>query len=313
VQPLWPQDYENYLHGGTNGFMLILINKRVAMKNNQKGIGAVVIIVIIAVVAAIGVGAYFVFNRGKEVATNAVSSVVKNAETQKALDDCKKEYNDEDLCKGLSNFVGLKQYQTTMTSTGSGAMNFAMEVDGEKTYTKQTFNGKTLETITIGNTTYTKDNSDGKWWKQVFETTKPTATADDFKFDTNIGDTTTKTTYTKIGEEPCDKLTCIKYKITDSGSTDTQYIWIDTKDHLVRKWSTESKDGSKTEMTYTYNKKSVDAPTNTKDASPTQMVVPADFYSGMTSSTDSSSESSQPNWSDTGADSGMSEEVPAEE
>lgn len=292
--------------------MLILINKRIVMKDNQKGIGAVVIIVIIAVIAVIGAGAYFVFNRGKEVATNAVSNVVKSAETQKAFDDCKKEFNDEDLCKGLSNFVGLKQYQTTMTSNESGGMSFTFEIDGDKTYSKQTFSGKTLESITQGNTVYTKDNSDGKWWKQVFETPK-SSIADELVLDTNFTDEATKTTYTKVGQEACDKLTCNKYKVTEASSKDTQFIWIDTKDNLIRRMSIESSDGSKTEISYTYNKKSIDIPNNTKDASPTQMVVPADFYSGMTSSTDSSSGSSQSDSYDFSSDTGMNEEIPTEE
>lgn len=286
------------------------------MKNNQKGIGAVVVIVIIVVILAISGVGYLVLKKGGKIATNTVANVVKSAESQKAYDDCKKEFSDEDLCKALSNFTGLKQYQTTMTTTGSGAMSIAMEVDGEKTYMKQTLSGKSLETIRIGNTTYTKDNTDGKWWKQVFETTKPTTSTDDYKFETNIDNTKTKTTYTKVGQEACDKLTCLKYKITETGSTDTQYIWIDTKDHLVRKWATESSDGSKTEATYSYNKKSVDAPSNTKDASPTQSVVPADFYSSMMSESTSTNTNTQTqsNWTDSQTtDSGMTEETPTEQ
>lgn len=280
------------------------------MKSNQKGLGAVLIIVVLVVLVAIGAAGYFVLRKSGDVASNAVSSVVESAETKKALDECKKAYSDEDLCKALSNFIGLKQYQTTMTSSESGGLSFTIEVDGDKTYSKQTLNGKTIESISQGNTVYTKDNTDGKWWKQVFETPKSSIT-DDLKLDTNFTDEATKTTYTKIGQEACDKLTCNKYKVTETSSKDTQYIWIDTKDNLIRRMSVESSDGSKTEISYTYNKKSIDIPNNTKDASPTQSVVPMDFYSGMNSTTTSgntmdSGDSSQ-------SDMMMEEEAPVEE
>lgn len=296
------------------------------MRGNQKGIGAVVIIIIVLVIVAVGGAGYFVMKRGGDALSNAASTVVTSAETQKALDDCKKEYNDSDLCKALSNFVGSKQYQTTFISTGSGSnMTYSMEIDGDKTYMKNTISGKSLETIRIGNITYTKDNTDGKWWKQVFESSAVTSSNDDYKFDTNLNNTTNKTTYTKLGQEACDKLTCIKYKISETNSKDVQYIWIDTKDHLMRKWSTESSDGSKMEAVYSYNKKSVDAPSSTKDASPTQNVIPADYTAAMMSSmgtngsttdngsgsgfddTTSSNPGSEEQSTDNGDDSGMEE------
>lgn len=259
------------------------------MKGNQKGVGAVVIIIIVLVIAAVGGAGFFVMKKSGKVLTSTAATVVSNAETVKALDDCKKEFNDENLCKALSNFVGSKQYQTTMTSTSGGSnMTYTLEIDGDKTYMKNTISGKSLETIRIGNTTYTKDNTDGKWWKQVFNTTATASSTDDYKFDTNINDTTNKTTYTKIGQEACDKLTCIKYKVTETASKDIQYIWIDTKDYLMRKWSTESSDGTKMEAVYSYNKKSVDAPGSTKDASTTQNVMPSDYMSAMSSTTSSS-------------------------
>ena len=251
------------------------------MKNNQRGVGAVLIIVIIAAVLAVGAGAYFVFNRSKDVATNAVETVANNAEKQKAFDDCKQVYADEDLCRALSNFMNNKQFQVSMSSMDASGMTFSIDFDSDKTYSKQTFGDKTLETIIDGNTTYTKDPTDGKWWKQVSETSV-TSIADDLKFDFTSTEETSKTTYTKIGEEPCGNLTCIKYQVIEKESTDKQFIWIDTKDHLVRKWASESSDGTKTEATYTYDKKSVDIPTNTKDAAAGQSVIPADFYSGMT-------------------------------
>jgi outer membrane lipoprotein-sorting protein len=264
------------------------------MKSDSRGNTAVIIVVIL-VLAIVGSTGFYLLKKNGKVLTSATKTVVSSVETQKAFDDCKKEFSDDDLCKALSNFIGTKQYQTTMTTTSGGSsLTYTLEIDGDKTYTKQNFSGKSLETIHIGNTTYTKDNNDGKWWKQVFETTKSNTT-DDLKFDTNISSTDTKTTYTKVGEEACDKLTCVKYKVVDAGSKDTQYIWIDKKDHLMRKWSTESSDGAKTDAIYSYNKKSVDAPNSTKDASPTQSVIPADFYSGMNFGNSNGGSSSQTN------------------
>lgn len=259
------------------------------MKRDQSGIGVAIIIIIVFVLAAIAGAAYFVFNRESNTVKNSATSVVSKAENQKALEQCKKEYNDDDLCKALSNFMGSKQYQTTMTSAGGGSNYSYIEVDGDKTYTKYTVNGKSVETIAVGDTRYTKDNSDNKWWKQVFKSDSKTDMTDDLKFDTNFDNSTVKTTYAKIGQEACDKLTCVKYKVTESNSKDIQYIWIDTKDHLIRKWSIESADGSKMESSYTYNKKSIDIPKDTKEASPTQNVIPTDINSAMMNSQSSNS------------------------
>lgn len=81
------------------------------------------------------------------------------------------------------------------------------------------------------------------------------------------GDNGQKLEYKKIGTEKCDKLSCYKYQIVDSQkSTETDFIWFDTKDFLLRRATVnDSKAGTNVEMTVTYASVVISAPSPTKD------------------------------------------------
>jgi hypothetical protein len=135
-----------------------------------------------------------------------------------------------------------------------------------------TDNGKeTMNMITVGDTTYSKDYADNKWWKKTDNkkqndvlTSKTTP-----DYEKNFKDTTVedKTTYKKITKEACGKLQCLKYQIIDPSNTESaEYIWFDNKEYLLRKTRSEGQDGSVSEQTYVYDKISIKEPSPTKEA-----------------------------------------------
>jgi hypothetical protein len=85
------------------------------------------------------------------------------------------------------------------------------------------------------------------------------------------------TTYKNLGTEACEKLTCYKYQVIDTGvPDDTQYIWFDNKDYQLRRTRYEGKDGSVSESTYSYNKFNITVPSPVKELGKNQYLVPGD-------------------------------------
>jgi hypothetical protein len=203
--------------------------------------------------------------------------------------------NDKDLCKFMSNFKGLENMSAKSTATIEGKKTEStMEIQGEdKSHITSSVDGKEESNyISIGNTTYMKDYTDGKWWKTTVDT-KDTSGSEktDWKgeFEKSINDSADKTTYKKIGKEACGSLTCLKYQVIDPQNTEsTEYIWFDTKNYSLRKTRSESK-GSVTETTFTYDGVNITAPSPTKD-----MTNPEDVYSSLLKNATPSSPSGNP-------------------
>jgi outer membrane lipoprotein-sorting protein len=190
---------------------------------------------------------------------------------------------DKNICKFMASWQTHEYYTVKMKSTGG-------EADSESTYKSQgdnkfhmivsaTASSPAYETITIDKAMYTKAPN-GVWWKQVLKDDEPTNTPD-FSFDDsddaeNSDEPAAKTTYKNLGTETCGNLTCHKYQVITPGSEDTEYIWFDTKDYQLRKQRTESKDGSVTESTFSYEKIAITAPSPVKELGPNQYLVPGE-------------------------------------
>lgn len=251
------------------------------MNKSQRGSGhpLVILAIIVAVIGVAGAG-YFVFNKNKDKASDSVASGLTKAEVSQLKEECKKEYNDDDLCKFLSTWADMKDYQSTITTNDeNGASVMTMVLNDDKSQLIIATNAtESFNVISIGKTTYTKDPSDGKWWKQVSPDTEVESTVDDYKFDTandkstESGDTTT---YASKGKEACGDRSCFKYQVVDSVEKDTiQFVWFDDKDYLLRRWSYEYKDGNKSDSVYTYDSVKVDEPSPIKEVPAGQVVMP---------------------------------------
>lgn len=241
--------------------------KRKLLKK-QRGISKVFIIVgIVVLLVAVG-GGYTLLSKAGVSLPSASLPLNPN---------CK--FNDPDLCKFINNFKVLGSYSVKSTSTPKSGpkVDSLFEISGEdKSHIVLSENSKeTYNVINIGNTTYTKDFADNKWWKQVAKAEKTDASIDirdEFKKTETAED---KTTYKKVGKEVCGTRNCFKYEVIDpTNSNSTEFIWFDDRDYLLRKTRSEAKGGEVTEAEYTYDKVNITAPSPTKDAPANQMIVP---------------------------------------
>jgi hypothetical protein len=245
--------------------------------DHQRGIAHVgLIILVIAVLAAVGGIGYFVMNKNKagSAADSAASSVTEKAIEAAAKAECAKN-NDKDLCKFMTSWKASKQYR--IVSTDSTGAKSTIEIDGDKSHMVMT-GEMAYESIVIDKTIYTK--SGNTWYKQTIkdpaqnlsESIKP-------EFEDTEDDTTAptedKSVYRKIGKEDCGKLTCFKYEVIDKDNADEkQLIWFDDKDYQLRKSRSESKDGTSSEQTYEYTGVKISAPSPVKELGPNQYIMP---------------------------------------
>lgn len=234
-----------------------------------KGISKTVVLVIVAIVLVAGGGFYFITQRGGGV-SNPLSSMMG-----KALNpNC--EYKDPDLCKFFNNFKELENYSMMTTSKSGGTtMESKFESQGkDKSHIVSSESGKeNMNMITIGDTTYTKDFSDNKWFKHTY---KPDPNITPIKAESDVKDTfddkkqiEDKTEYKAQGKEACGNLTCFKYQVVspqDDGAT--TYIWFDDREYMLRKQTTTDKDGNSTESTFAYDAVSITEPSPVKEGEP---------------------------------------------
>ena len=128
--------------------------------------------------------------------------------------------------------------------------------------------------MTINDTTYVKDYSDNKWWKQTKkevpvqkDNTQNTPIKQDFENIVSQPTPMPSKEPQKIGEEPCPNipsLTCYKYSEVDAfmGSTSKTIFWFDNKDYLRRKESQENGEGW---SEFEYDNINIQAPSPTKE------------------------------------------------
>lgn len=234
---------------------------------SQKGLAPIAIIIVVVLAA---VGGYFLLNKSGG-SVGLPGGVALNS-------NCK--YNDPDLCKFINNFKLTNSYSAkSITTDKSGAKTQSTfeSVGDNKTHMLLSQNGKeNYNVITITDTTYTKDYTDNKWWKQKQpKEEKKVENQSNPVEEITKSETEDKTTYKKIGMEACGSMQCFKYQIIDPANTDTtEYIWFDNSQYMLRRERGESKDGTITETALSYNGVSINEPSPTKDAKPDQIILP---------------------------------------
>lgn len=249
---------------------------------DQRGIGHVVEIVIIAIIV-LGVGGFIawrVWGTQQSNGTNNSTNSEAQSALQQAIANATCDYDDKDLCKFMTSWrlnsdIKVESKQTvdgqttssTYSSTNNGA-NFHLVMD---------VNGMPYEGITIGTTQYTKDNTDGSWWKQTIEVAEAAEASSDYDYEFDEpGDSTAtnQTSYKKLGTEQCGSLTCFKYQIVDPSNPQlNQYIWFDNQTYQMRRMLMEDSTSS-TDQTFSYENISVVAPSPTKDLPEGSYLVP---------------------------------------
>ncbi len=238
------------------------------MSGNRKGFAPLLVIVIVAVVAL--VGGYFLVKSGS-ITIPGVSQLVAPRATEKDFEFI----SDPLIRKHFVAMANATAYRIKSSSSGRGEIISTSEIqlsgNDFKYKTTESQNGKEVsQIISIGDTTYLKDYSDGKWWKQVQKaatpapgaTAEPAATPVDFKQDLekNQG-----LIYKSLGQEACGNLTCYKYEETDpKNSGGKRTFWFDTQQFLLRKEVSGFGEFTATNE-YSYDGISISAPSPTKD------------------------------------------------
>ena len=233
---------------------------------NQQGHGALIIVLIVVVcLALVGGGVWFALK-----ARHGGSSLLPAKFT--LSDKC--DQNDKELCKFLNNFKNIKNYTVKGTTTAAGKTSqstFVLDTDTKYQIINTTAGKEDYNVVSIGDTSYTKDYTDNKWFKETVKASDQTQQKSNFEFNTNdtTANTAQKTTYKSLGMEKCDNRTCFKYQAITPGSDMTRYLWFDDRDYLLRKTRMEMKDGTVMEETYAYDNAKVSAPSPVKEGSPT--------------------------------------------
>jgi hypothetical protein len=205
---------------------------------------------------------------------------VSESNQQKVTEEMLKDIADPLVRKNIvATYSKGKVRTVSMVGAGKAQYKSITEVDmsgGKYNYkTAEEKNGKIQgEMIFLGETTYAKDYSDNKWWKETNKpeavtTGEPTTEVIPEAFD--LEKETAKSvqaTYKKLGEEPCGAmapgLTCYIYEETYPESMGARKFWFDTKDFLTRK-EEQGTGTMKTTSEMTYENISVTAPAPTKD------------------------------------------------
>ncbi len=215
------------------------------------------IIAILVAIVAIGAGsAYLLLNRNQnnsEITDNPTES------SQMASADCSK-ISDEDFCHFVANTSNFSSqpYVAEIVSTKDGKESkMTLSSDG-KGNTK--IESDQLNMITLNGSTYTK--MDQAWYKMSLPDSSSISGSDvvndlDLKDQENLDER-----YKRIGQEACGSMTCIKYEVSsksDDGTPATTNVWIDTKEHKLRKVE-GSYDGGTMTMNISYQDVNISEP-----------------------------------------------------
>lgn len=252
------------------------------MRQNK---GFVPIIIAVVVLVAIGIGGYIMVAKNKEPGKGLLSNIQLPGGVGLNA-NCK--LNDPELCRYMDKSIKVADSFKTgfvgvsVTTDKSGKkMESTWEMAGDNSRFISSENGKEQSAmIVMGDTTYTKDLSDGKWTKFTFKSDKNDKksffNADEIKnqFKDTIKETEDKTVYKALGKEACGSLQCFKYQIIDPQFTDTkEYVYFDDREYVMRKMRTESPE-STSETILEFKTVTITAPSSIKESPAIGMPVP---------------------------------------
>lgn len=228
------------------------------MKNNLK---LIIILLAVIALAIAGFAAYRVINKDKAGSQDSALTKEQVADIKAACDES---INDETVCKFAAAFASQQEYKIILSTSGAnGASVMTMEIDGKDSYVTVKVGDQTVsESITVGDTNFTKDPTTSTWASST------STTGDEDVVESTIAsftegindDGSSRYGYKSLGKEACGNLTCFKYQITDTeNSGDEQFIYFDDQDYLMRKWFFTGGAGETT-ATITYEDVNIEAP-----------------------------------------------------
>jgi len=189
--------------------------------------------------------------------------------------------NDPELCRYMDKSIkmaesfnnGFVGVSTTVDVKSGQKTQSTWEIGKDRSHFLTTANGKEQSNIiTIGNTTYTKDISDGKWTKFTLSSSRGSSGNSFFnpeqmknEFKDVLKNTEDRTTYKSLGKESCGAYTCFKYQIIIPEFNETkEYVYFDDKEYIMRKMRIESAT-STTETMFEFKQVNIQEPSPIKE------------------------------------------------
>ena len=222
---------------------------------NQRGfINIIIVIFVVILIAAVG---YFVFVKQSNIFKEKTSFACK--------------YSDSELCNFIKKFTERKPYflkhepGETLTIDKAGNQELQIvETDGNNMRITRSKNGKEdAKLIIIGNALYKKDYITNSWKKRNISQEEIDQIDVSYYTDITENFTAQKDEFSKIAEENCGALQCLKYQVTSNikpDDIDTMYIYFDTKEYLLRKAIVNYKDDTTQEFVPNYSYAVVEIP-----------------------------------------------------
>ena len=190
--------------------------------SNQSGF-AMIAVAVVAVVLLGAVAGYFVI-RDQTGESNPIEAIKKS--TSQATANC--DYNDKNICRFLDASTEKRSHTVTISGTDQSGQESISTIKtdvNDNSYVEVSSGGESFVTMSIGSTTYTKDE-DGTWWK--LEGSQDSMDKEkDLKFDipSATASAEERVEFKKLGKEKCGSLTCFKYSFTEGkDNKSVQYI-----------------------------------------------------------------------------------------
>lgn len=247
-------------------------------QSDQRGVAHLLLIVIVVVVvAAVGYVGWKVAGNKKSSSSSSNVPAASKQVASAAETACLGKYHDKDLCK----FVAAEEatpfektsLKVTMTGTSGGTQGtWYLEQDGKgNDSVNLSGGGQTMNVITYAGQSYMQTEANGPWvtYGAASSSSSNSQSSTPDSSLTDFANSLSTTTYTKIGKEACGSQTCLKYKVADASMPNsTQYVWFDTKHHLMRQYfESDSSTGDSLTMTISYQKVTISKPSPVQDLS----------------------------------------------
>lgn len=239
-------------------------------KGSSRETGAVSPLIIVAVIAVVAIGGYFLISQKGGLPTPSVPTL-----TQRATEKDFEFIEDPILRKHMVAQANKTSYRTKTVSSGSGLTTVnEVQIKGDNFNTRDIESDRSKEIkhmITLSDTIYLKDYSDNKWWKQTIKYEEQKEEEEAFGEPVDFKEEYLKPNlnFKSLGKESCgphaEGLICFKYEQTLPEAPELKRIfWFDDKDYLLRKEQGGFGEFIAT-VEYSYDAINITAPTPTKD------------------------------------------------
>lgn len=230
----------------------------------QPHVFVISILIILTILIALITGALRIYNRS-------------NLSRKPTYEACRNFIDDDALCKfaASNETAGTKEYVIHSTATNGPVSEITtIEVESSDRMKSTTLNGltETEAFVVIDSRTYVKDNSDNVW--ALYDDPEWATSEDTIKYDFTTEKSADvqdfKNNYKFLNQEPCGELNCYKYEILGGENGETNFVWFDDKEFLIRRQLSNTNEVT-TNSQFDYRDVTIEAPSPVKTVTEDQI------------------------------------------